>query len=129
MRESNIQCSVEKPSIHLIHIHAAPGKIMIPVKFKTSLGAPKPKRDWLRRRIGIVSQELNSLGILTCFKQEHCVIDRKLREPDQVHNRGLSQADLREQSNSFFFLMPARERKNHPPVAALDIASPRASTF
>src|SRR6266542_2770888 len=126
---ASLTTSILPRLIDLIGVHPPSHEIIIRWIIKP---APLPLEGQLRRLpriVRVVDGELNFLFVLSRVEQHEGVVDGDVRETHHVHDWGTVLPNLAQKVRRHLLLVTPAERENHPPVAALKVALPRAATL
>jgi len=115
--------------IDLINIHSATGKIIIRRKKEGSRRAVVIQNTWFCWPIRVVSKETNLIFFLLGSEKDQSVVDRELGEPNYVYYQRRAIGDFSQELSGQVLLPATAKGKNHPPMAALNIAVPGGPAF
>ena len=99
---------------------------MIGRKLKSLVRAAVNQLGWLARLIGIISGKEDLRFRFLMAKQHDPMIDRHMGKAHQVDNGNRPRPKGFEQLLRNVSLMPPRNGKNHPPMAAQGVGLPRS---
>lgn len=123
----NVRESINPVAIDFVNVHLAAGKIIVGRKGESAGGAVKSKRGGLVRVVGIVGGETYfTVGFDGVEKQEG-VIDAQRGKTDEMHDGRAVVFEVGDQSVGHALFKAVAEGHDEAPVAALEIALPRAA--
>ncbi len=127
---SVVENVLQKPAaIYFNHVQFAASPIRICRKEKLFRRAVEFQTPRFFRIVRVISGKFQIASGFRDIEQNHPVIDGKRRKFHEMNDWRQTFFNCREQIVSRAFLVSARNRKDHPPMAPQKIRAPRAATF
>src|SRR5258706_13154046 len=126
--EEKTRCSVIPFPVNLIDIDPATGEVVIRRHLESS-GAVVSERFRYGWMIRIIHLENDLISIGFEIEKNHGVVDGQLGKSNDMNHQEVAAGEVLSERICNTGLLPAAERKDHSPVAALKITLPSAAAI